>query len=265
MNVARRFLQDRRRSSAWWGLAMAGLVLFTVAFYPSIKGQASIDQVVQDLPPAVRALLGGEQASLTTAPGYLYARLVSTLLPLVLLVFAIAAGSYAIGGSEEDGTLELVLAQPVGRRRVLLERFFALAVLVAGLTAVAGGAILALSPLFGALEGVSIAGLGAAVLAAGGLALMHGALAFAVGAAVGRRGPATAAAAAVAIGGYLAYGVLAATAAPGWLRAVTPWEWYLRNNMLVKGPSLVPLAASLAVTAALALAAVVAFERRDLR
>ena len=41
------------------------------------------------------------------------------MLPLLLLVYAIGAGSRAIAGEEESGTLDLLLAHPLSRRRSL--------------------------------------------------------------------------------------------------------------------------------------------------
>ncbi len=68
---------------------------------------------MRDLPASVRALIGSQEGiPLTSAPGYLQARLFSTILPILLLVYAISLGSRAIGGAEEDGTLQLVVTAP---------------------------------------------------------------------------------------------------------------------------------------------------------
>ncbi|MCC7000497.1 MAG: hypothetical protein IT370_38215, partial [Deltaproteobacteria bacterium] len=56
MTVLRYFLRDRRKSAFWWALGFFALAAFTCAFYPSIKGQQDLDQVVKDLPPAVQAM-----------------------------------------------------------------------------------------------------------------------------------------------------------------------------------------------------------------
>ena len=53
--------------------------------------------------------------------------------PLVLFIFAIGAGSGAVAGEEETGTLDLLLAHPLRRRDYVVQRFLALAVLVAAL------------------------------------------------------------------------------------------------------------------------------------
>lgn len=60
MTVFLKFLEDRRRSSLWWGLGIMAAVVFTLAFYPSVKGQDDLDQVLEDLPAGVQAVFGFE-------------------------------------------------------------------------------------------------------------------------------------------------------------------------------------------------------------
>ena len=44
------------------------------------------------------------------------------MVPLLLMIAAIGAGAGAIAGEEERGTLELLLANPLSRRRLVLEK-----------------------------------------------------------------------------------------------------------------------------------------------
>jgi ABC-2 type transport system permease protein len=266
MIVAARLLRDRRWSALGWALGFIGLVLFTVALYPSIKGQPSFDELLADLPDAFRSAIGYDAAVPLSSPaGYLQARLFSTLAPLLAVVFGIGAGARAIGGSEEAGTLELLLANPVTRGRALLERYLATFALLAGLVAVFTAALLVLGPPFGALEGVATADLLWACAAVYALGLLHGSLAFAIGAAAGRRGVAVAVATAVAVAGYLVETVLAAAGDLGIVRQLSPWHWYLDHNMLAEGATPAAVALPLVVTAALLAASWVIFQRRDLR
>lgn len=265
MTVLRRFAYDRRRSMTWWVVGMAALVAFTIAFYPSIEGQEDFDELVQDLPASLQALMGVQDGiSLSSAPGYLWARLFSTLGPLLLLVFAISAGSQAIGGSEEDGSLEMLLSNPTTRLRVFVERYVAAVLLLLALSLALAGTLLLLAPLVNALDGVSVSGLLAGCGGAFGLALLHGTVAFGVGAALGRRGPAIAVPTALAVAGYLAYGLLTAADAPATLRSLTPWHWYLDQNMLVEGPRLRALLLPAALSAPILPIAAILFLRRDL-
>ena len=264
--VARRLVADRRGGAGWWAAGLVALVVLSVAFFPTLRAQESFDEVMRDLPEAMRSMFGIEEAiPVTSAPGYLQGRLFSLLAPLLLIVFGIGAGSRVIAGSEEDGTLELVLSTPATRRQVALGRYAASVGLLAGLTLVLAVSVLATAPPFGALEGVSVPGLLAACAGAGALALLHLTVAFTVGAATGRRAPAAAAATVLAVTGYLVQGLAAVSDVIHPLRLVSPWHWYLGRNMLVQGVAPEAFVVPVALSAALLLVAIVAFERRDLR
>ena len=266
MTVLLRSLADRKRSSLWWVLGIAGLVIFTIAFFPSLKGEANVDELVKDMPAGVQVVLGIEDGvSLGSARGYLHTRLFSSLLPVLLLILGIGAGATAIAGAEEDGTLELLLSNPITRSRVALERYLVLPVLLLGLTAIAAVALLVFAPLAGALEDVSGAGLAAAFVGTAALALLHASVAFAIGAWSGRRNTAIAGASALAVAGYLAHGLMSAVDLPTAVQALTPWYWFLHENMLVRGPNLESWLPALVLSAGIAGVGFAGFLRRDLR
>lgn len=264
MIVARRAILDRARSMMWWSIGIAGLMLFTMALFPSIEGNSDFERLADNMPEAMRSLFSLDSAvPLTSAPGYLQARLYGSLLTVLLLVFAIGAGGRAVAGDEEDGTLELILMHPVARRRVLLERYGAVVALVLALAAVACVTAVVFGAPFGALEGVSLPGLAAANAGAGLIALLHGTIAFVVGAVIGRRAPAVGVAAAVAVVGYLVQGLAGLSDAVEPLRALSPWHWYLDRNMLAEGVPAAAFVLPVAVCAVLLVPAVVRFVRRD--
>lgn len=266
MTVARRWLLDRRRGLAGWCVGVTALVLFVVAFFPTVEGDETFEELADQLPASLQSLLGLAQgAPITTAPGYLHARLFSTLIPLLFVVYAIGLGARAIAGAEEEGTLELLLAHPVTRARVALERYLATTALLAVLTVAFVAALSISAPPLDALDGVSTSGLAGATGGVFALALLHGSIAYAAGAATGRRGPAIAAATTVAVAGYLIEGLLTLTDAIAPLRYVSPWHWYLGRNMLTGGPAPDALALPLLLSIGLLGAATLLFNRRDLR
>ena len=250
----------------WWSVGVVALVGFTVAFWPTVRGQTSFDDIVADLPEAMRAMFGIDAAvSIGSAPGYLQGRVFATMLPLLLIVHGIGAGASAIGGSEGDGTLELLLASPVRRPDVLAGRAASTVVLVATPAMWVVPALLALGTPVDLLDGVSLARLAGATVAVLVLAEMHACLAFAVGAATGRRGAAVAVASAVAVGGYLLQGLLVAADAPEAVRNLVPWHWYLERNILLDGTSVHALVLPVAAGTVALAAGAWAFSRRDLR
>ena len=266
MIVFRRFARDERRSDVRWAAGVVAVVLVAAAFWPSVEGSESFDDVIQDLPANLQAMIGARGgASLGTPAGYLNARVFATVLPVILTVFAIGHGGRALAGSEEDGTLELVLVNPLSRTRLALERGLVVGGALIALGSVAFGAMVALGGPVGMLEGISLHRLVGACAGLIVLAGLHAAIAFGVGAATGRRALAVGSAATVAVAGYLVEGLLATSDELRWVRSISPWDWLLSRNVLVDGTPVLPLAVHFAIGAAIVVLGVVRFRTRDLR
>jgi ABC-2 type transport system permease protein len=180
------------------------------------------------------------------------------------VIFGIATGARAIGGSEEEGEVELLLAHPITRRQLVVERFLGVVGLTTALGLVYAVLLFVLGPMFGALDGLRPVRLAAACAGAIALGLVHAAVAFTTGAVTGRRSTAVAVATSVAGAGYVLHGLLAAAGAPEASRFASPWFWFLRRNMLVEGVDAVAFVLPLATVAVLFVAAWAVFDRRDL-
>ena len=97
MTVFSRLVQDRRRGALWWAVGVAVSVGLIMSLWPSVRDDRSLDRVVEHLPASMRALIGNQATiPLSSAAGYLQARLFSTTLPILLLVYAIGLGAGAI-------------------------------------------------------------------------------------------------------------------------------------------------------------------------
>jgi beta-exotoxin I transport system permease protein len=114
-------LRDLRWQVVWYGLGLALMSAFVVYIFPSYSGQlADIE-----LPEAMRAMIG--DVDYGTAKGFVSAEFLSWT-PLVLVVFAIVGGTGTLAGEEANGALDIVLAQPVSRTRVAIEKLAGLLV-----------------------------------------------------------------------------------------------------------------------------------------
>ena len=266
MTVLMRVLADRRRGAVWWALGMALGVASIVGLWPSVREDQRIDRVVEHLPASMRALIGSQVSiPLSSAPGYLQARLFSTTLPILLLVYAIGLGARAIGGAEEDGTLQLVMTAPVTRRRVAYERLAASVLLLFGLVVVGLIAACALGALVNIFDDVSVRRMLIATAAAAELALLFLAIAFTAGAVTGRRGPAVTTASAIAVGTYVLYGLAASAEAIKAVRVLSPWWWMLDRNLLVQSPTFLALGLPLLLALVIFAVGIAQFDQRDLR
>jgi ABC-2 type transport system permease protein len=262
--ITLRTIRDARRSLAWWTVGIAALVWVNVIFYPSVRESPEIQDFADRSPELMRALMGGrESLDLLSPAGYLDGQVYALLVPLLLLIFAIGHGAGAIAGEEERGTLELVLANPVGRRRLVGEKLLGLVGLVAIFCAVVFLSVWT-SALPADLD-LSAGRMAAATLAAGLLGLLFGVLALLAGAATGRRGPAIGVPAALAVAAYL---LVALAPLADWLepwRVLSPFYYYASYDRLVEGMDWGASGILAAATAAVGVAAIFAFERRDLK
>ena len=110
-------LRDLRRGFVWWSVGLVGMSAMMVSVYPTVRGNAALNKLVQDYPAALKGFFGfGGELDYTSAAGYLGMELFSLMVPLLLLIAAIAAGSGAVAGEEDRGTLDLLLSLPVSRR-----------------------------------------------------------------------------------------------------------------------------------------------------
>jgi ABC-2 type transport system permease protein len=234
-----------------------------VSVYPSVHGNAALNKLVHDYPQALKGFVAfGGELDYTSGAGYLGSELFALMVPLLLLVAAIGAGARALAGEEEAGTLDLLLANPVSRRRVAAEKLAALL-----LELVALGAVLFLALLVGCRAaglGVSAAHLGAATLSAVVLALGFGAIALLLGALTGRRARAVAGAAALAVAAYVVNGLASLVDALQPLQKLSPFYHYAASDPLRHGLALSHLAVLVGIAVVAAALGPVAFERREL-
>lgn len=262
--VLRQMLAERRRSMLWWSVSIGALAAIIGASYPTVRDVGSqVEQLVRQLPRGVLELMGAS-GGLVTPEGYLNGRFYSGLFPILLLVFGIMVAAWTVAGAEREGTLEPLLANPVSRGRVALERFAGTAILLAVVT-FAGTAVFVV--LRGPFE-LTTLGIGRLVAAGVGvflLAMVFTALTFAVGAATGNKGAAIAAGAGTAAATYLIFALAAFVEFFRNLRWLSPWDWFLSPSPLTAGWTTAAIWPPLLVVAVAVTLGIAAFASRDLR
>jgi beta-exotoxin I transport system permease protein len=260
-NVWLKTLRDQRRALAGWGTGMVLLALLYGAFFPSIRDNAAqLNSYVRNLPEALRNVIGNE--SFTSPEGYLRSEVFSTMGPLLLLVFAIGAGSRAIAGEEEGGTLDVLLSTPLARWSAVLQKFAAVLTSTLLLAAILCAALWGAGPVFDMR--VPIAQLAAACLQTALLALSFGAIALAVGCATGRRAVALGATAALTVLAYLTNVLAPSVHSIASAQTVSPFYFALHNDAVTNGLDPVHAGVLAGIVVVAVAVAVATFERRDL-
>jgi ABC-2 type transport system permease protein len=200
--IALHTLRVNRRSLLLWSLALAATVLLYLAFYPSIHDNAAAyEKAIEGLPEALKRLSGGT-GDIASPTGYLQGQFYATFGFILLMVFTVGRGARAIAGDEQAGLLELVMATPVSRERLVVERVAALTVeaLVTGVVILL--TLVILGPSF-ELGSIPFSNLVAATLSAVVGALVFGFAALAIGAVTGSRATALGLGSAIAAASFL--------------------------------------------------------------
>jgi ABC-2 type transport system permease protein len=256
-------LRDMERSVVWWSLGLVAMAALMIAVYPTIRDNPELNDLVQQYPEALKAFIAfGGDVDYASGAGYLGSELFSFMVPLLLSVAAIGAGARATAGEEEAGTIELLLSNPVSRRRLVVEKAAALATETVLLAFVLWISLLVGVEIVG--MDLSAAHLAAATAAAALLAFSFGAIALLAGAVTGRRSAAIGIPAAVGVAAYLVSSLGSLVDVLGFARNGSPYYHYVASDPLRHGLGLEHAGFLLGVGILAAGLAVFAFERRDL-
>ena len=120
----------RLHSRAW--LAYAGALFIIQMALAAVFNQAGaglpggMGQLIDLLPDSVRGFVGSSELDLLTANGMLAVAYNHPLTKVILIAFAVGLTANAIAGELERGTLDLVLARPLRRDKLLLSHGLAL-------------------------------------------------------------------------------------------------------------------------------------------
>jgi ABC-2 type transport system permease protein len=264
LEVMRREIGDHWRGILAWCVGAVLLSTLYMLFYPSIRrGGAGIQHLLNTMPKAFRNAFLGAGVDYLSPAGYLGTELFSLLLPALMLVMAVLAGSRALAGEERNGTIDLLLATPIRRLTLSLQKVLGALLPVF----VVGAAIWAAAAAIGPSQGLSVnlGTLAAALVAVALLATGFGMLAFLVASATGSPGAGGEVAGAAAIAMYVlnVFGSLVPRLT-GFADAVSPFHWTGGAGVLVHGVAWSSMLALAVCPVVLLIGATLLYERRDL-
>lgn len=124
MDVTRWELVRRKMFTLWWSIGIAGLVALTVLSYLAIKDQANqLNQAFGDLSSSAGSFVGG--SDLFSPVGYLSSQIYYVTLPILLIIMILTLVSSLMSKDESDLTVELTLARPISRSKVMSSKAIA--------------------------------------------------------------------------------------------------------------------------------------------
>ncbi|HVV67075.1 MAG TPA: DUF2705 family protein [Candidatus Saccharimonadales bacterium] len=227
--IVRWTLWQRRWSMLWWSIGIIALVALTLAFYPTIHNQAEqLNKSFGNLSNSALALFGG--TDFFSPVGYLNSQLVYLMLPLLLAILGIGLGSSLLGREESEGTIELLLARPISRTKLLVMKAFAGCLVILIVTVIGSAATILMAQ--AVHLGIPLGNIAEACFACFMLVLTFSSLAFLLAATGEGRAAALGVTVVYAMGGYI-IGSLATTV--HWLKTpsmIFPYHYYRSADIL---------------------------------
>jgi ABC-2 type transport system permease protein len=250
-------LRDARWQIFWYGVGLASMAALVVYIYPPYSEQLADFEI----PEAFRAFFG--EAEWSTPAGFLGTEFFGNWVPALIVVFGIMQGTNALAGEEVNGTMDVLLAQPVSRARLLIEKMVGFVIATLLILSMVGIGWLLSIPFVEEMDVPMGRVLGATY---GLLPLAAAFYAFSLwlSVALPTRGAATGIAAVVAVFTFFAYTLSLVVDLLKPMQWLSPFFYYDGTGMVVHGVT--PWKMSLLVVswAAFSALALVAFDRREI-
>lgn len=257
-------ISAKATSDARTALTIAGGGLFYMAALVGLIFQGVGDkfgELTDAFPPEIMAMVGNADYGVPT--GFYTGEIFSIVAPVAIAIVAIGMAAKALAGEERDRTMGVLLANPVSRTTVVLQKAGAMIgmTVVVGFTAFLG---VAAGNAMGRLH-MSYSNIVAACLQLTAFGVLMGAIALFAGALTGISRVATAAGTGVTVLAYAAASFLPLSERfHEWAKA-SPFYYYYGNTPLENGFAWGYIAGLLGATVAFIALSVWAFKRRDLR
>lgn len=220
--IVTRTLHELRWQIVGYGLGLGAWIFLVAIIFPSISAEFADFEF-----PSFYEAIFGDAVSDFTRPNTFITLEYLTWLPIVLGVYAVVGSTSLLAGEEGRGTADFLLAQPVSRRRVFLEKAAAWligAVLAVLLTTV--GFVLSLPFVdLGGEHGVTVVTFLGASLLALPLVTFYAALGLVLGAFAPTRGSASGLLTVVLVAGYIFSSFAQLAEATQWLRYLSPFYY----------------------------------------
>ena len=107
-------LRFRRNAIIGWAIGLSGLPTLYLSLYPSFQGQLEGMRELLELP--IYQSMGMQFGSFEDW----IASTVTTLIPVILSIYAVIDGTATLAGEEEDGRLEMIVTLPIPRWQIVL-------------------------------------------------------------------------------------------------------------------------------------------------
>jgi ABC-2 type transport system permease protein len=254
-------LFERKNSTIIWTVVFFLYVVLIVALFPALK--ESLGQALQNVPESMQGLLGNA-SDYQNINGYIDIQIIGQMIFLTLIM-GIIFGTSLLAGDEKSGILHTLLAQPVSRASVYVQKFLAL-VIITAVTCIIGvfSGIIAGAVVVGELSNVDITRTIQGVLMIWLLTLAFTTLTYVIGAVTGSRGVAGIIAGLYAFGAYMITTLASTANALETLNTVSPFHYFNQPSIMKTGLDTGNIIVLSAATIVLFVIGLIIFRKRNI-
>ena len=250
----------RRLALLTWGGGLGALAAVVIAVFPSFRGNAQLDQLLDSYPDALKEAFGISEGWFSSVESYLAGEMFNLLAPLAVCFFAIHALAVAVSATGSRPVLETLLTAPIQRRHYLTGVLIGVLGVLAGVLLVLAVVMLVTSWLFGA--GLAVDSTIAAVVTLWALAAFAGGAAAFLAGASGHSGIVNGGAFGFMVGAYFVEVLGGLSDTVGVVDGLSPFHYY--GTAIIDGVDPVACLGLVAAGALLAAAGCALLERRDI-
>jgi ABC-2 type transport system permease protein len=253
-------LHDLRGSTLAWSVGVAAIAAVNVLFFPTIQNMEGLVAFLDGLPEVFKAMIG-DVSAMVQLEGFLRVKLFDPL-PLLLAIFGVSHGATSLAGEVDHKHVDLLLARPIRRSSVVVAKFLAVATSLLAIVIATTVVVVGAAPMV--TDQADLGHLVLSTLNSLPLSWLFAALAVLASSLAKHPRSAALAAGAIVVASYVLETLrLLSPALASW-RPVSLFAYHKASYPLTGPADLVALFLLLLVTAALLVAAVATWERRDL-
>ena len=259
-NILTKTVYSKRWMIGIWGVGILALTIFTLLFFPTFSKNTAFSDSLKDAPESLRSFIG-DADTYRTIEGYTDVQVLAQM-PFMLLIMGIILFTGLLAGEEGDGTLQTLLALPVKRGRVYIEKFIA-AMVILGLVCM----FLVIGVTIGTIaigESLNFGRLFQAGIATWLIALVFSSLAYAIGAITGKRGLAGGLAGALAFTSLLITSLAEGVKSLRSVDKLSPFHYFNKPGIMKSGVDWLDLALLAALVVFFVAVALPIFTKRDI-
>ena len=258
VSIALQSLKARWKTTLVWSVGLFALALLFTGLHGSFVSDSEI--TIASLPENISAFIGDISRAADPA-GWLGLQLYNIFLPLVAGAIGVTAGAAAIGKEEDANTLELLLASPISRGKILLQKAATIELQLLIITGALFVGVVVGSLVF--TFDVSLLHVLLATVVGWLMGIVYGFLTLAMQAATGNRGLALSVGIAALIIGYFADALAQLFDWLEPLQYISPFYYYNGPAVLLDGLNSVNLIVLVGLSLVFYTIAHITFSRRD--